>query len=115
MFFLIVYLCLTPTGLAQRAALEPLTTSTPPAAVHVIKFDKTVVPISNLKMGRQDWRLALKRKSATGFCLDATCRFVVTNYHVANFVIPKKIKGEKVLRQYLATGSDDEGATVNYG
>jgi hypothetical protein len=97
------------------AALGTLPSSTLPKAADAIKFDKTVVPISNLKMGRQDWRLALKRKSATGFCLDATCRFVVTNYHVANFVIPKKIKGEKVLRQYLATGSDDEGATVNYG
>jgi hypothetical protein len=39
---------------------------------------------------------------------------VVTNYHVASFVIPKKIKGEKVLRRYLATGPDDEGATLNY-
>jgi hypothetical protein len=40
---------------------------------------------------------------------------VVTNYHVASFVIPKKIKGEKVLRGYLARGPDDEGATHNYG
>jgi len=62
-----------------------------------------------------DIRLALKRKSATGFCLDATCRFVITNYHVANFVVPTKIKGEKVLHQYLATGPDDDGATTNYG
>ena len=97
------------------AALEPLTASTQPAAVHMVKFDKTVVPISNLKLGRQDIRLALKRKSATGFCLDASCRFVVTNYHVASFVIPKKIKGERVLHQYLATGPHDEDATVNYG
>jgi hypothetical protein len=101
--------------LAQTVALEPLTASTQPAAVHLVKFDKTVVPISNLKLGRQDIRLALKRKSATGFCLDAPCRFVVTNYHVASFVIPKKIKGERVLRQYLATGSHDEGATMNSG
>jgi hypothetical protein len=80
----------------------------------VVKFDKTVLPITNIKLRRQDIRLALKRKSGTGFCLDATCRFVVTNYHVASFVIPKKIKGEKVLRRYLATGPDDEGATLNY-
>jgi hypothetical protein len=97
------------------AALEPLTASTQPAAAHVVNFDKTVVPISNLKFGRQDIRLALKRKSATGFCLDAICQFIVTNYHVASFVVPKKIKGEKVLRQYLATGPSDEDATLNYG
>jgi hypothetical protein len=97
------------------AALDTLPSSTLPKAGDAIKFDKTVVPISNLKLGRQDWRVALKRKSATGFCLDPTCRFVVTNYHVASFVIPKKIKGERVLHQYLATGPDDDGATMNYG
>jgi hypothetical protein len=112
---LIVVACLCPPGLAQIAPLDTSASSTLPKGADAIKFDKTVVPISNLKLGRQDWRLALKRKSATGFCLDATCRFVVTNYHVASFVLPKKIKGEKVLRRYLATGPDDEGSTVNYG
>jgi hypothetical protein len=101
--------------LAQKAALDTLPLSTLPAAPHVVRFDKTVLPISNIKLGRQDIRLALKRKSGTGFCLDFTCRFVVTNYHVASFVIPKKIKGERVLHHYLATGPDDEDATMNYG
>ena len=97
------------------AALDTVPAPTLPRVEHVINFDKTVVPISNLKLGRMDIRLALKRKSATGFCLDPTCRFVVTNYHVANFVMPKKIKGERVLHQYLATGPNDDAATMNYG
>jgi hypothetical protein len=106
---------LCPLGVAQMATLDTLPSSTLPRVERVINFAKTVVPVSNIKLGREDLRLALERKSGTGFCLDATCRFVVTNYHVASFVIPRKIKGEKVLRRYLATGPDDEGATVNYG
>src|ERR1700686_5279467 len=97
------------------AALDQLPSPILPRVGHAVNFDKTVLPISNLKLGRMDIRLALKRKSGTGFCLDATCRFVVTNYHVASFVVPKKIKGERVLHQYLATGPDDESATMNYG
>lgn len=97
------------------AALDQLPSPILPRVGHAINFDKTVLPISNLKLGREDIRLALKRKSGTGFCLDATCRFVVTNYHVASFVVPKKIKGERVLHQYLATGPDDEDATMNNG
>lgn len=112
---LILCCCLCPLGLAQLAALDTLPAPPLPRVEHVIDFNKTVVPISNIKLGRTDIRLALKRKSATGFCLDATCRFVVTNYHVANFVLPKKIKGERVLHQYLATGPDDDDATINYG
>jgi len=107
--------CWCPLGVAQMAALDMLPSSTLPRVEKVINFAKTVVPVSNLKLGREDIRLALKRKSGTGFCLDATCRFVVTNYHVASFVIPRKIKGEKILRRYLATGPEDESATVNYG
>jgi hypothetical protein len=112
---LILCCCLCPLGLAQMAALETLPSPTLPKPEHVINFDKTLVLISNLKLGRQDIRLALKRKSGSGFCLDATCRFVVTNYHVATLVMPTKVKGQKVLRQYLATSSGDEGATMNSG
>lgn len=81
----------------------------------MLNFDKTVVPISHIKLYQEKLGWGLKRKSGTGFCLDPTCRFVVTNYHVATFVIPSKIKGQKVLHQHLATGPDDIGATINSG
>ena len=51
----------------------------------------------------------------TGFCIDPACRFIGTNYHVAANLHPGKINGEKVIGQYLATGPDDEGATVLAG
>jgi hypothetical protein len=51
--------------------------------------------------------------SGTGFCLDQACRFIGTNYHVARLAQLRRIKGEKIVERYLATGPDDEGATVN--
>ena len=74
-------------------------------------FDKTVVPITELKL----LGLGIEGEFGTGFCLDATCRFIATNYHVAMMARPRKIKGEKIVQLYLATGPDDEGATVNDG
>jgi len=53
------------------------------------------------------------RSAGTGFCLDPGCRFICTNYHVALQGTPRRIKGEKVVERYLATGPDDDGATVN--
>jgi hypothetical protein len=73
------------------AAVETLPSSSPPRVAHVINFDKTVVPVSNIKLGHENVHLALKRKPGTGFCLDEICRFVVTNYHVASFVMPLDI------------------------
>ena len=49
----------------------------------------------------------------TGFCLDARCRFIATNYHVAVSTRVHKIKGEKIIRRYFATGPDDKQATAN--
>jgi len=45
--------------------------------------------------------------------LDAECRFIGTNYHVAVMMRPRKVKGQKIIQRYLATGPDDEGATLN--
>ena len=80
-------------------------------AIHAEDFSKTVLPITELKL----LGLTAEGKFGTGFCLDAACRFIGTNYHVAMIAHPHKIKGEKVVRRYLATGPDDEGATVNDG
>lgn len=55
----------------------------------------------------------MKAGFGTGFCLDAKCRFIATNYHVAVSARVHKIKGEKIVQRYLATGPDDKGATAN--
>jgi hypothetical protein len=78
--------------------------------VNAQDFSKTVVPITGLKLG-----LGIEGRFGTGFCLDPACRFIGTNYHVAKVARPRKIEGEKVIQRYLATGPDDEGATVNDG
>jgi hypothetical protein len=59
--------------------------------------------------------LGIEGKFGTGFCLDPACRFIATNYHVAMMARPRKIKGDKVVQRYLATGPEDEGATLNDG
>src|ERR1041385_6875533 len=68
---------------------------------------KTVLPISKLKWAG----LGVEGEFGTGFCLDPECRFFGTNYHVAMMARPRKIKGEKVIQRYLATGPNDEGAS----
>jgi hypothetical protein len=57
-------------------------------------------------------RIGLGAEFGTGFCLDAACRFVVTNYHVAIAAKVRKIQGRKIIRRYLATGPQDKGATL---
>lgn len=72
-------------------------------------LSKTVFPITQLK-----WiGPGTEANFATGFCLSDDCRFVGTNYHVAMMAELRKIKGDKVLHRYLATGPDDDGATIN--
>lgn len=73
-------------------------------------FEQTIIPISELKPG-----LGLDTKFGTGFCLDASCRYIVTNYHVAAIARPSKIDGQLIVDRFLATGPKDEGATVNTG
>lgn len=72
-------------------------------------MSRTVLPITQLK-----WiGPGVEAKFGTGFCLDAECRLIGTNYHVAVMTRPRKIKGQKIIQRYLATGPDDEGATLN--
>lgn len=74
-------------------------------------LSKTVFPITQLKILGP----GAEFKFATGFCLSEDCRFVGTNYHVAMMTHVRKIKGDKVIHRYLATGPDDDGATINEG
>ena len=87
----------------------PLTSSS--SVVAVPDFDKTVLPITELNF----LGLGLVGEFGTGFCVDPACRFIGTNYHVAMISRPRKIKGERVIQRYLATGPNDEDATVNDG
>lgn len=74
-------------------------------------LSKTVFSITQLKLlGR-----GAEFKFATGFCLSEDCRFVGTNYHVAMMAQLRKIKGDKVIHRYLATGPDDDGAAIRDG
>src|SRR6204780_3395495 len=84
--------------------------STMPLTVSVgdVENVESVGPISELSLG-----IGIEVKFGTGFCLDLACRFIGTNYHVAMIVRAHKIKGEKVIQRYLASGPDDEGATLN--
>lgn len=90
-------------------------------------FTETVIPITSFqlairpKMSCQPTNLLSyidlegRGEFGTGFCVDPACRFVATNYHVAATAQPRKIRGEKIVRRYLATGPDDEGASMNGG
>ena len=109
--FLIVCLCLSHSALAQGVFPNPLPLASPSTVVHAQDFSKTVVPITELKL----LGLGIEGMFGTGFCLDPECRFIGTNYHVAMLARPRKIKGVKVIQRYLATGPDDEGATMNDG
>jgi hypothetical protein len=108
---LIVCSCLSPSALAQRVFPNPLLSASPSTVVDAQDFNKTVLPITELKL----LGLGIEGKFGTGFCLDPQCRFIGTNYHVAMMAEPRKIKGQKVIQRYLATGPNDEGATVNDG
>jgi hypothetical protein len=52
----------------------------------------------------------LETKFGTGWCVDAGCSLLATDYHVAKEGLPRKIGGAKVLGVYLASGPDDDGA-----
>jgi len=90
---------------------------------HTQDFSETVVRITSVRLtpsaklsikGKLSPKLGLDAAFGTGFCLDAACRFIATNYHVAATTRPDKIKREKIIQRYFATGPHDKGATANY-
>ena len=103
--------CLSLSAPAQEELPNLLAVVHPFVAEHAYDFGKTVVPIAALKLSD----VGIEGKFGTGFCLDPECRFIGTNYHVALAAHPHKIKGEKVNKQYLATGPGDADATPNDG
>lgn len=116
------YFCLSPLAAQQ---VSPSPSPIPPSSTveHTQDLSEVVLPISSFRFapsvklrlsGKISPKLGVDAGFGTGFCLDPACRFVATNYHVAVVLRPHKIKGERILQRYLATGSDDEGATVNH-
>src|SRR4029077_16784253 len=89
---------------------------------HTQDFSEIVFPISSVKVtpsvklgitGKPGPKLDVEAGFGTGFCMDAACRFIATNYHVAMGTRTHKIKGEKIFRRFLATGPQDKDATAN--
>jgi hypothetical protein len=81
------------------------------ATIQAREITRTVFPISEIKLSGP----GIVVEQGTGFCLDPSCRFIATNYHVAKLTRPRKIRGQKVIHQYLATGPGDEDASMNDG
>jgi hypothetical protein len=121
---LVLYSCLSRTGAAQEVSSAGSSTIPLSSKVeHTQDFSETVVPVTSIKItpsvklgisGKLDPKLEERATFGTGFCLDPACRFIATNYHVAMTTRAHKVKGEKIIQRYFATGPDDEGATPNY-
>ncbi len=109
--------------IAQKALPSHSPAQPSVTAEHTQNFSETVVPITSAKItaslkvgmsGKLRPNLGLDAKPGTGFCLDTACGFIATNYHVAVTTRPDKIKREKIVQRYFATGPHDKGATPNY-
>jgi hypothetical protein len=119
---LIACFCLPAIAAAQKAFPSPSAIPPDSTAEHTQDFSEIVVPITSLKItpsvklgitGKPGPKLDIDASFGTGFCLDAECRFIGTNYHVAMTTRAGKIKREKIIQRYFATGPDDKGATAN--
>src|SRR6266446_3430243 len=115
--------CLSPVAAAQTALPSPSTIPSSSTVEHTQDFSEIVVPIASIRLtpsvklsvsGKLSPKLGLDAAFGTGFCLDAACRFIATNYHVAVTTRVDKIKREKIIQRYFATGPHDKGATANY-
>src|SRR6266403_3130084 len=120
---LIACSCLSPIAAAQKAFPSPPTIPPSSTVEHTQDFREIVVPVTSVKFtpsvklsvsGKPSPKLGLEAHFGTGFCLDAACRFIATNYHVAVTTRVDKIKREKIIQRYFATGPHDKGATANY-
>src|SRR5713226_4117222 len=119
---LVACFCLSPIAAAQKDFPSPSTIPPSSTVEHTQDFSEIIVPITSVKFapsvklgitGKLGPKLDMDANFGTGFCLDAACRFIATNYHVAMTTRTHKIKGEKIFQRNLATGPQDEGATAN--
>jgi len=89
--FIVAFLCIF--------ALEARASSSNPS--------KTVLAVHELKL--------LSAAFGTAACLDAKCRYLLTNAHVAMIASPHAIHGDPVVQKLLATGPHDDGAVMQPG
>ena len=120
---LIACSCLSPIAAAQKVFPSPSTIAPSSTVEQTQDFNEIVVPITSVKIipsvklgisGNLGPKLDMDANFGTGFCLDAACLFIATNYHVAMTTRADRIKREKIIQRYFATGPHDEGATANY-
>jgi len=110
-------------AVAQNPDGKNAAVSVVPSTATTIDFSKVVVPIGAIKIlpklsvgltGRITPKVGESLLFGTGFCLDAVCRFIVTNYHVGKLVSARKVRHQKIVNRYFATGPDDREATLNF-
>lgn len=113
--------------LSHLSAQEALQSKLQPETVLAPDLSATVIRISEFKVDVRPKKhvvrpsanpmsylsLGVDVSGATGFCVDPECRFVGTNYHATLAGAPRKIRGEKIVQRYVATGPDDDGASLN--
>lgn len=114
LLLLAIFSCLGCIDSAQESSPESDRALSSSPAVSNWDFSTTVVPLTELKK-KVGYGIEVQAKSGTGFCLDSACRFIVTNYHLAAQSQLRRIKGDKVVQTYFATGPEDDDATVNVG
>ena len=117
LFLFVACLLLVISGRAQRVVdardVSPVDTT----LNH--DFSENVIPLTDLKPAFRFHTkfgvpgLVITADFGTGFCLDPDCRFIGTNYHVAAIANPGKIKGDKIVARYCATGPNDEDAAYD--
>jgi hypothetical protein len=102
--------CLTYPAGAQGTLPDKAGSAQAATSALAFDFGRTVFPLTELKPRGPVW----EGDFGTGFCVDPDCRFIGTNYHVAVKLRHPRIGGARIVRRYLATGPQDESATLNY-
>jgi Trypsin-like peptidase domain len=119
---LIACSCMSPIAVAQKALPSRSTIQPSSKVEHTQDISEIVVPITSLKpsasiklgmSGKPGPNLGVEARFGTGFCLDAACEYIVTNYHVAITTRASKIQKQEIFQRYFATGPNDKGATPN--
>lgn len=114
---------LSCTTLGQE--ILPSASPIPPSATpeNSQDFSEVVIPIMSMGItasmklgitGTVNPGIGMNAHFGTGFCLDAECGFIASNYHVAVLTKTRKIQHEKIIQRYFATGPKDNGATPNF-
>jgi Trypsin-like peptidase domain len=107
---LFAFSCLSSFSPARQHLDDPSASAPSSTNALVQDFSHAVVPLTALKLRGP----LLQADFGTGFCLDADCQFIGTNYHVAAVQRHLRVKGVRIVERYLATGPKDDGASLNH-